>query len=388
MPFELTLENVPLGVVVKAVRKGEAVHVQPIEFVSEEDGDKLIDRLEGFGTNMLVKLPVNPPLQPNQVQHLLAVIRRDRTATVYVNELKTVGSVQPKRDFEEGDAVFGDDIADVHRLDFEGVTIPKDAGVFFIFSVGWRRAMFYDFAPLAPRDPKDREYDIGAQLGQFYTYLMFQKRFKISEHEWKNLFEGQWFPFITLKEATIRKLVSHATNDWPLDDLSEAIAQELRAVLPNLLKRWKTATPFAEHLAFLEKAVDHYLNDDAISATAILYPRIEGILRSYQKQVDSAAPASQKGLSGSAVKLTESGRHPATPLLPAKFRDYLEKVYFAAFDPKDSKIRVSRNSVGHGVAAAQECNLKSATISLLLVDQLWYCFSGASAKVGSAPATP
>jgi hypothetical protein len=383
MPYDIKFDTRPAGVCVEAVRKGETVKVRVVEFVSEEDGDTLIDRLEGFVSDFLARLPADPPLQPNQVQHLLAIVRSDNTATVYVNELKPRGMVQVKRDFKAGDAVFADDIADVHRMDFEGVTIPDDAGFLLYFSVGWRRAVFFDLAPLAP-DRRPREYDVGAQLAQFYAQLMFQRRFKITAREWKNLFDGQWFPFITLKEATIRKLISHASNDWPLDDLSEAISQEIKHIVPNLVARWKATPSFTEHMPFLEKAAEHYLHDDFISAATMLYPRIEGILRSHQQKSDVGAPASQKGLSASATKKSEAERHASTPLLPSKFREYLEQVYFAAFDPKDPKIKVSRNSVGHGVAAAEECSLKAATIGILLVNQLYHCFADNSQRIRHA----
>src|SRR5258706_1072027 len=140
MPFEFKFENIPVGICAEAVRGPGMVKVRATEFVSEEDGDKLIERLEELGSDILAKLPADPPVQPNQVQHLLAIIRRAKTATVYINELKSIGTVQPKRDFKQGDAIFSDDIADVHRLDFEGVTIPNDAGILYIFAVGWRRA--------------------------------------------------------------------------------------------------------------------------------------------------------------------------------------------------------------------------------------------------------
>ena len=386
MPYEIKFENVPIGTCVESVRGGGTVTVRAIEFVSEEDGDTLVERLEGLGSDILGKLQVEPSIQPNQVQHLLAIIRSDRSATVYVNELKAVGSMQVKRAFKQGEGVFADDIADVHSLEFEGVGIPKDAGIVIIFSVGWRRAMFYDLIPVLPPEyRKEREYDVNMQLAQFYSYLMFQRRFKITDHEWTNLLDGQWFPFISLKDATIKSLLSHARNSWPLDELSEPIANEVRDAAPTMLSRWKAAPAFSEHIPFLEKAVEHYLANDFISATALLYPRIEGLLRSHQKQTDAASPPTQKGLAGSAVKKVESERHASSPLLPAKFGEYLQNVYFAAFDPNSPHIKVSRNSIGHGVASAAECSLKSATVSLLLVDQLCYCFSDGFAKVSAAP---
>jgi hypothetical protein len=385
MPFEITFENIPVGVNVEAVRGGGMAKVRAMEFVSEEDGDTLIERLEAFGSDILARLPITPPLQPSQVQHLLAIIHRDKTATVYVNELINVGMVQPKRSFEKGDAVFLDDIADVHRLAFQGITIPRDAGVLFIFAIGWRRALFYDFLPLLPQNNEDRQYDIEAQFGQLYAYLMFQMRLKITEQQWGSLFEGQWFPFITLKDASIRNLVSYAGNGWPLDDLVDAIAQEVNDSAPKMLARWKTAPSFVDHMSFFEKAVEHYLNRDFISTAAIVYPRIEGLMRSHQTQVDPNAPASQKGLSGSATRKAESERHASTPLLPTKFRDYLQTVYFADFNPNDPKIKVSRNSIGHGVASAAECSLKAATVGLLIADHLCYCFSDASSTAVTGP---
>src|ERR1051326_6081951 len=79
MPFAITLENTPAGICVETAEKGsQKVKIRTIEFVSEEDGDILIDRLEGFASDILSKIPANPPIQPNQVQHLLAIFRRDR----------------------------------------------------------------------------------------------------------------------------------------------------------------------------------------------------------------------------------------------------------------------------------------------------------------------
>jgi len=304
---------------------------------------------------------------------------------VYVNELDVRGLVQPKRDFKAGDAVFSDDIADVRRLEFDGVTIPKDAGVLFVFAVGWRRGLFFDFIPLDKKNPTERDYDVGVALGQFYSYLMFQSRFKIKEQEWKFLFDGQWFPFVSLKEATIRKLISQAANGWSLDDLTAAIADEVRDISSRFLARWKTAPSFNDHLPVFEKALDHYLKGDSLSAATMLYPRIEGLLRSHQRHTDPGEKPSQKGLSGSAMKKAETERHGRTPLLPSKFREYLETVYFAAFNPSDPKIKVNRNSVGHGVASPEEFSIKATTIALLILDQLWYCFSGDSPSRAVGP---
>lgn len=376
MPYEIKFDMRPAGVCVESIRGPGTVKVQVMGFYSEEDGDELIQQLESFPSQILGMIPARPHIKPNQVQHMLVIIRRDATATVYINELNIRGMVQSKRDIKAGHAVSLDDIADFKRLEFDGVIVPKDAAIIWLFAVGWRRGLFFDFSPLS-EESGDRQFDIGPMLGQFYSYLMFQARFKIKDQEWINLFDGQWFPFITLKDATIRKLVTHAANSWPLDDLTEEIAQEVCDTLPLFVARWKSTPSFGDHLTILEKAVEHYSKKDYLSAATMLYPRIEGLLRSYQQQADPAMDKTQKGLSASATKKAEGERHASSPLLPAKFREYLKEVYFAAFDPSDPKIKVSRNSVGHGVASAAVLSQeKSATIALLIVDQLWFNFSG------------
>lgn len=379
MPFEIRFENTPMGVCIEAARPGDNVKVLVCGFLSEEDGEALIDCLEGFGSEIIDKLPKSgkaPPFTPGRIDHLLAIVRRDASATVYVNELELTAKARIKRGLKAGEAVYKDDIAGVQSLAFGNVKIPEDAGIVFIFCVGWRRAMYFDFRPLNPKEPKVRDYDLEVQLGQFYNYLMFQKRFKITEKQWQRLFDGQWFPFITLKDSTIKNLTSYAENEWPLDELVELISKELSSLLPNLTARWSTAKAFAVHLKFLEKAVERYQAKDFISTTAILFPRIEGLLRSHQSLADPSEKASQKGLAKSAIKSAVEDEESYTPLLPSKFRQYLESVYFASFNPTEPKIKISRNSVGHGVASAEEFSLKSATISLLLIDQLCFCFTG------------
>jgi hypothetical protein len=384
MPYEIFFENVPAGVAAEAVRTGPAGGTGKVitrEFISEEDGNTLVERLEGFGSAILDKLPVPTPIRPNQVEHLLAVIKKDGNATVYVNELKPIGTVQAKKQISPGDAVYSDDIAEIVTLEMEGVVLPKDVGIIYIFSVGWRRAMFYDLAPINATYGTDREYDIAIAFAQMYSYLLFQSRFAMSDAVWEYFLQSQWFPFISLRESTVRSLIAHAKEKWSLDDLTDSIAAEVKILAPKMVDRWKQGPAFAEHSQFLETAVERYLANDFVSSTAILYPRIEGLLRSTQKLTDPTGNPTQKGLSGSAVKVAEVDRHGATPLLPARFRRYLEEVYFAAFNPADPKIKVSRNSVGHGVVHSDECNLKSATISLLLVDQLFYLTSKPTATV-------
>src|SRR5579871_4604661 len=86
MSAEVILDSVPIGIAVESSR-GESVRVQPIGFLSSEDGQQLIRQLEKLPSTLLMKA-VGNRVSPSQVDNLLAIVRRDKTATVYVNELQ------------------------------------------------------------------------------------------------------------------------------------------------------------------------------------------------------------------------------------------------------------------------------------------------------------
>ena len=68
--------------------------------------------------------------------------------------------------------------------------------------------------------------------------------------------------------------------------------------------------------------------------------------------------------------------HQFSPLLPLRFNQYLNEVYFANFDPTKKNNALSRNTVGHGVATKENFNLKGSTLGFLILDQLSYYFNG------------
>ncbi len=71
---------------------------------------------------------------------------------------------------------------------------------------------------------------------------------------------------------------------------------------------------------------------------------------------------------------------PFTPLLPDRFTDYLEKIYFKSFTPGNFGEKVSRHSVAHGVADEKSFDKKSSMIAFLIIDQLYY-YLGANYKL-------
>jgi hypothetical protein len=391
VPHEVTFNLSPLGHCEEAAKEATTVKVCMTAFHSSEDGQEFIQRLEGFPTELLSKLPITHRINPSQVDHIVAVIRRDRTATVYVNELSIILSTMIGRSIKKGERVSKNDIVDIAAMEFDGVTVPDDAGVVVVFSVGWRKGLYYDFSPLHPKEDIRRTARLSSLLGQCYAHVLFQERFSILENEWDALFKAKWFPFAGLRNETINDLLGHVRAGWNPDELTTKIAEEVKERLPAYMQGWRNHPAFARHIKILDKVADHFQKGDYLSASGLLFPRIEGLMRSNHAAVGSTVKPSQKNLPVTAVQW-RSGR-PASLLLPHKFEQYLSDVYFADFKPTDTQIPVGRNSVGHGVASEDEFNEKAAVLGLLVTQQLLYCFerppvSGTVAVEVTLPATP
>ena len=150
MSVEIDLENPPAGYLLSSVKEGEEAQIAYREFTSTEDGQHFIQRLEGLPNDILQRLPSQ--ILPSQVDHLLAICRRDGKADVYVNELDIHMNIRLARSIKAGEEVLKRDIVDIEDIKL-GVQIPDDAGVLFVFSVGWRKGLFYDFEPIGGPDP-------------------------------------------------------------------------------------------------------------------------------------------------------------------------------------------------------------------------------------------
>ena len=148
----------------------------------------------------------------------------------------------------------------------------------------------------------------------------------------------------------------------------ESIAREVADCAESMRETWKRNEIFRDHLSFLDKGLERFLAQDYISAISILYPRIEGVMRTHHMRVNpSVSKHSPENLVISSIK--GQGITPRNLLLPERFDRYLTKIYFAGFNPKNPSV-LSRHSVAHGVAPVDLFNLKAATISLLILEQL------------------
>ena len=368
--------NLPAGYVAeskKTTERGEKVLVSTRGFVSTADGHMFVRLLEQFPTEILSKLPHEH--RPSQVDTLLVIVSSTGTARVYVNEINAIMTTRVSRAVTAGQPVSMDDISDIQQLEFDKIEIPKDVGMLLVFSIGWRRGLYYDFGPLAGKERQPRKYDLAKVLGGVYAQVLFQERFLISDADWAALFAAQWFLFIGLPHTLIDKMIRQIQANWSVDDLLVEIAAEVKCKAPDMLSTWRKHEAFEPHLSIVETAIDRFLADDYVSCTALLYPRIEGILRTYHRsRHPTQGKTPPRKLASSAVAAKRDDPDLQSLVLPERFEAYLNDVYFRDFNPGDEDIPVSRHSVSHGEASSDKFDLKSSVISILIIHQLFYSF--------------
>jgi len=265
LKFDIQLNCVLTGFAAESCNaEGRAIKVIRREFTSSEDGDLFIRRLQESLSRVIlntIRKQQKVIVVESSIANMLAIVRRDRTATVYINAPMKALMQTKKSSVSAGEAIYLDDIADVSELVFHDIEIPDDVGVMVLFSVGWRKGLFYDLVPLSGDDEK-RDYDLNQLLGGYYAYLSFQERLAISDSQWDSLLDNGWFPFITLKKDMIDNILAQNREGWNVDDLIEKIRGEVSQRLPGGLKAWANVKAFEPHMEFISKAVEHYESND------------------------------------------------------------------------------------------------------------------------------
>lgn len=371
MPQTVELEMPFAGCSEEVAKPGETARVVVSGFYSSEDGLALIEKLEGAPSILLGKLC--PPVPPSRVDHLLAVIDRSGAATIYVNELHMVAKARSAKSCKAGQVLTPDDVADVGELEV-GVSIPAECGVVFVISVGWRKALYFDFGPLVSGDAL-RVSQIAETLGQVYSYLVYQERSDLTSAEWEAITNAGWFPFIGLTMKVVKTMRALAVAGRPIDEVTDEAAGEVAQRLDDWRGAWSVNASFSDHAPFLDAAIARFRDGDFISASSILYQRIEGLMRSNAASSCKEGKLSQKLLAQHAVPNASDGRF--SPMLPARFLDYLTNVYFADFSPDDANLPANRNTISHGVVAAAQMSKKAAAVGFLIIRQLLLSFESA-----------
>ena len=369
MPFEIDLGSPRIGYALQNAREGEEVPICFRDFRSTEDGQQFIQMLESFAYDILTRLPT--PVNPSQIDHMLVIYHGSGKAEVYLNELDLKARTRVTGPVEAGGAVSKNDVAEIESLDL-GVEIPVNAGFMFVFSVGWRKGLIFDYGPVVPQNPQPREYDVPAALGQAFCNVLFQERFGLTGNEWRSLFAAQWFLFAGLSNETIESLIAHIRAAWDPDERLDEILSEVRGRVPQMLESWRNHTSLQPEFQILSRATVKFLNGNYVGCAKLLFPSIRDMFHKYischKDSLSLDNDSSPKSEMATGIENDKS------LLFPLRFSDYVRDVYFADFDPTSQNFGDSKDGIELDLNNDSKFYKKSALLGLLIVQQLNYLF--------------
>lgn len=361
----------------RADSKGKMIYR---DFMTPLNRPLFYEILENLGNSYLPDY-----MPPGRIEIMIGVVRRNGSATVYINEdVEVIMKMRAANSIEKGQGVRRSDIADIKELHINNVVIPDDCGFFFIFHVGWMRCCYYDFSAnfpdivletnKLPESMRMRDYNIPKILGKYYRSVFFRDRLYHTSHEWDMMFGNGWFPFFGLSEDQLKKLKDFWQQGWEIDGIVSDIAKDLKRRLPKLLESWKKYEGIADyHSEDLKDAVEDFMKDDHRRCGRNLYTRIEGIMRSdymtsrYRETIlqeeEIEAPNTDKLRKFATTIDDVSGL-----LLPNKFKEYLKDIYFCQTDIKDKDARPARNSTAHGYAV--NWTEETSVVAFLIIEQI------------------
>jgi hypothetical protein len=373
MPFTVKLKTPIHGVSRSFALTGESISPEVAGFYYTYDGPRFTDLLDEFSRFFL-----NPVFErgvrPQQVDHVLIFLDKENEATVYCNELGFLLGCRPKHDVKEGDSISLNSMADIETLQptlaqsspNAPLPLPVDCGVIFVFSIGWLRGLYFNFTPL--QDPTCVIENLADDFAFAYKRVAFPEKHCFTEPQWQKLFESGWFPFTCLSThelATLSRMHDHGRYE---NDFMLPACNRFKSILPERLVAWKTNKGMADFGPFIEAALSSHQQSNYISCITTLAPVIEGIMR----KLIFAEKNVKKPKQAPMVENLVARRPSRSLLLPERFKAYLTDSFFADFDLATGKLPLSRHSMVHGVSKAEDYDFFRATISFMVLDQMFY----------------
>jgi hypothetical protein len=367
--YQLQLKERIAGYSLKSAKKDELVNIQCLGATSIEDGDLHLKYLEGFPQKILSMLPVN--IFPSEIKTMVVLISHDLKANIYINEAELIAEgIVKAKEVKKGQEVTKDDLLAFTRVKIGNINFPEDHAYFCILPIGWDQLYVFDFSPLNDRDFKIT-YDIEKLIGEYFTYLSFKSIHKIDNSVWLKILSQNWFLFSALKFSTIESIINYAKSDWDIDELIEKINRDIIDHLQEWIPIWIKNIELKPFIEFLEIALDRHNNEDYISSSSIIYPKIEGLMRyDFIKDNPEKEGRRQNPLVNHVTEKTFKKYSSLTSFLPERFKEYLSNCYFRDFLPSRYDNLLSRHSVAHGASSKEQYRQKDSLVGLLVFAQI------------------
>lgn len=316
----------------------------------------------------------------DSMHRFLILVHSDLSADIYVNDFQIAATVRLKRsleNFEVGALIWHSDIADMHELDFPDIDIQDTDSVICCLKVGWKFLLYFNFVD------RGRRTDLASMqtdLGRLHRYLRFQDVYHTleSENSFEDMVVDGWFPFVEILGKDYEELVAAYQNERSAPDNTVRTLLDSfdESRIKGMTEKWWGNHLFREKRKLLQAGIEAFLRrteSDYISCIKNLYTEMEGILRFHYQDTGEGSEIGQKQL---IPHLIETGKRTAKSddslIFPEQFLKYLTDRVFGNFNLETGSVELSRHSISHGVAAAEDYTEAKALQALLILDQIYF----------------
>jgi hypothetical protein len=376
--FEIEVKNPGIGFALEPAIGGMTVHVCTRGFFTPMDGIALYNALSSVSSQYLSKWLRSVRVDESIISNCLIQIKNGK-ARVYINiPLIAIMASRRDEDILKGEMVVNNDIADIRELKFQGVEFESGCGSLFIFSIGWRKFLYFDMTPLLPKEQMQEGCGVESQFSieqiapLIYSMALFPEAFytepSIMEKAWKL----GWFPYIRILGDKFNTILHALTNNFSPESCEIQIVNSFdERTIRRMVDSWMKKTIFKQNEIILRTGVEHYLKGEYIAALHILYPRIEGLMQLIYLKV-GAGRAKQEKLVDSLIEVAKEKTPRSCLFFMDKFGTFLKNFYFADFNIQAENIEISRNSISHGVVDENELKKARALQAILILDQMYF----------------
>jgi len=322
--------------------------------------------------NNLISL-INPPV--TNIDKLLVIIKKDNTAKIYA-EFPIVASIRGKKDVKKEDLITVEEIADIDTIEFRDleheINIEETDKVVFLFRAGWRFGLYFNFTKSLDMPTLKKE------LGYYYKRLLYYDLYSFIENDnnFDTLVKDGWFPFIRLIGKNFDKIMQYykegKKNNFQIDEL---IAEYTKEKIESFTQYWWRKELFKDKKDIIEAGIWCFLQNNKcgfIACLSTLYPQIEGIMGTDYFKANGRNLKHEELLEYIKHKAEKKFNTVSSTGFPSKFYEYLKRTLFENFDITSGKLDLSRHTVSHGFASAEDFNKAKALQAILILDQIYF----------------
>lgn len=311
----------------------------------------------------------------DSVRQFVFVQHADSSVDVYFDDLDLKLEVMPKRPVKAGQKVYWNEIGDVRSLSFPRIPLREDDSIACCIKVKWKFGLYFDFSPNA--GAKLAPENVYRSLGKLYRYLMFEQVYLnlFDESLTDEMQKDGWFPYVEIVGPDYDSLVrAYKESDRPVL-VTPIIGRFDAERIERITSRWWVNAIFAKKRGVIDAGIKSFNQGDQqgdIACIKVLYSEIEGILNSVYKIDVQRRPNLKDSISHARNKASEKAPDEESLLFPDVFFAFLNKSFFAHFDPASDDLSLTRHTVAHGAAELEVYTRQKALQGILVLDQLFY----------------